>query len=181
MKSVRNYDKAQNFTLYANWQAHKSTVVFDLQGGQLYYGATEIIATYNQDMPIEGLEAPHREGYTFGGYYYNPNGQGTQYYTANMTSARNWDIDERLLDPQVTEVTLYAKWIGNTVTLDPQGGTGGSTSVTATYGQPLPSGLTAPTKPGYEFKGYYSIENHEWEESQGHDIFMVVRNTMTRT
>ena len=171
MKSVRNYDKAQNFTLYANWQAHKSTVVFDLQGGQLYYGATEIIATYNQDMPIEGLEAPHREGYTFGGYYYNPNGAGTQYYTASMTSARKWNIDERLLNPQVAKVTLYAKWIANTytVTLDPQGGTGGTTSVTATYGQKLPSGLTAPTKEGYEFKGYYSNANQDYAESIGQD------------
>ena len=171
MKSVRNYDKAQNFTLYANWQAHKSTVVFDLQGGQLYYGATEIIATYNQDMPIEGLEAPHREGYTFGGYYYNPNGAGTQYYTASMTSARKWNIDERLLNPQVAKVTLYAKWIANTytVTLDPQGGTGGTTSVTATYGQKLPSGLTAPTKEGYEFKGYYSNANNDYYESIGQD------------
>ena len=172
MKSVRNYDKAQNFTLYANWQAHKSTVVFDPQGGN-NYGATRVTATYDAAMPTEGVQAPQRQGYTFGGYYNKPNGQGTQYYTANMTSARTWNIDERLLNPQVTEVTLYAKWIPltYTVTLDPQGGTGGTTSVTATYGQKLPSGLTAPTKPGYEFRGYYGIENSEWEESQGHDIY----------
>ena len=172
MKSVRNYDKAQNFTLYANWQAHKSTVVFDPQGGN-NYGATRVTATYDAAMPTEGVQAPQRQGYTFGGYYCEANGQGTQYYTANMTSARTWNIDERLLDPQVTEVTLYAKWIGNTyaVTLDPQGGTGGTTSVTATYGQKLPSGLTAPTKPGYEFRGYYGIENSEWAESQGQDIY----------
>jgi len=172
MKSVRNYDKAENFTLYANWQAHKSTVVFDPQGGN-NYGATRVTATYDAAMPTEGVQAPQRQGYTFGGYYSEANGQGTQYYTANMTSARTWNIDERLLNPPTTEVTLYAKWIGNTyaVTLDPQGGTGGTTSVTATYGQPLPSGLTAPTKPGYEFRGYYGIENSEWEESQGHDIY----------
>lgn len=170
MKSVRNYDKAENFTLYANWQAHKSTVVFDPQGGN-NYGATRVTATYDAAMPTEGVQAPQRQGYTFGGYYSEANGQGTQYYTANMTSARTWNIDERLLNPQVTEVTLYAKWIANTytVTLDPQGGTGGSTSVTATYGQKLPSGLIAPTKLGYEFKGYYSNENQEYAESQGQD------------
>ena len=172
MKSVRNYDKAQNFTLYANWQAHKSTVVFDPQGGN-NYGATRVTATYGEAMPTEGVQAPQRQGYTFGGYYSKANGQGTQYYTANMTSARTWNIDERLLNPQVTEVTLYAKWIPltYTVTLDPQGGTGGSTSVTATYGQKLPSGLIAPTKPGYEFRGYYGIKNDEWAESQGQDIY----------
>ncbi len=170
MKSVRNYDKAQNFTLYANWQAHKSTVVFDPQGGN-NYGATRVTATYDAAMPTEGVQAPQRQGYTFGGYYSEANGQGTQYYTANMTSARTWNIDERLLNPQVTEVTLYAKWIANTytVTLDPQGGTGGTTSVTATYGQKLPSGLTAPTKEGYEFKGYYSNANNDYYESIGQD------------
>ena len=169
LSSNHIWDRTEENYVIAKWDVHKSTVVFDLQGGQLYYGATEIIATYNQDMPIEGLEAPHREGYTFGGYYNNPNGAGTQYYTASMTSARKWDIDERLLNPQVAKVTLYAKWIANTytVTLDPQGGTGGSTSVIATYGEPLPSGEIAPTKPGYEFKGYYSNENQEYAESIG--------------
>ena len=121
-------------------------------------------------MPTEGVQAPQRQGYTFGGYYSKPNGAGTQYYTASMTSARTWNIDERLLDPQVTEVTLYAKWISiHTVTLDPQGGTGGNTSVTAIYGQKLPNGLEAPTKEGYEFKGYYSSLNQEWAESIGQD------------
>ena len=172
MKSVCNYDKTSDYTIFANWEAHTTTVVFDPQGGN-NYGATRVTATFSAAMPTEGVQAPQRQGYTFGGYYSKPNGAGTQYYTASMTSARTWNIDERLLDPQVTEVTLYAKWISHTyaVTLDPQGGTGGTTSVTATYGQPLPSGLTAPTKPGYEFRGYYSNKNDEWAESQGDDTY----------
>lgn len=173
MSSNHVWDRAETDKNYviARWIPHKSIVVFDLQGGQLYYGATEIIATYDAAMPTEGVQAPQRQGYTFGGYYSEANGQGTQYYTANMTSARTWNIDERLLNPQVTKVTLYANWIPltYTVTLDRQGGTGGSTSVTAAYGQPLPSGLTAPTKPGYEFKGYYSNANNDYNESIGQD------------
>ena len=172
MKSVRNYDQdRENYSIFADWSDHTTKVVFDLQGGILYYGATEVNATYGKDMPTEGVGVPQRQGYTFGGYYNKPNGAGTQYYTASMTSARTWNIDERLLDPQVTEVTLYAKWIANTytVTLNKQGGTGGSSSVTASYGQPLPSGLTAPTKEGYEFKGYYSSQNQEYAESIGQD------------
>ena len=172
LSSNHIWDRTEKNYVVASWAAHKSTVVFDPQGGN-NYGATRVTATYDAAMPTEGVQAPQRQGYTFGGYYSKANGQGTQYYTANMTSARTWNIDERLLDPQVTEVTLYAKWIGNTytVTLDPQGGTGGSTSVTATYGQKLPSGLIAPTKPGYEFRGYYGIKNDEWAESQGQDIY----------
>ena len=172
MSSNHVWDRTDENYVIARWIPHTTTVVFDPQGGN-NYGATRVTATFSAAMPTEGVQAPQRQGYTFGGYYSEANGQGTQYYTSNMTSATTWDIDERLLDPQVTEVTLYAKWISHTytVTLDPQGGTGGSTSVTAAYGQPLPSGLTAPTKPGYEFRGYYGIANSEWEESQGNDIY----------
>ncbi len=171
MSSNHVWDRTEENYVIARWIPHTTTVVFDLQGGILYYGATEVNATYGKDMPTEGVGVPQRQGYTFGGYYNKPNGAGTQYYTSSMTSARTWNIDERLLDPQVTEVTLYAKWIPltYTVTLDPQGGTGGTTSVTATYGQPLPSGLTAPTKEGYEFKGYYSNANQDYAESIGQD------------
>ena len=174
MSSNHVWDRTETDKNYviARWIPHTTTVVFDPQGGN-NYGATRVSATFSAAMPTEGVQAPQRQGYTFGGYYSKANGQGTQYYTADMTSARTWNIDERLLDPQVTEVTLYAKWIGNTyaVTFDKQGGTGGSTSTTATYGQQLPSGLTAPTKPGYEFRGYYSNKNDEWAESQGDDTY----------
>lgn len=172
MSSNHVWDRTEENYVIARWIPHKTTVVFNPQGGN-NYGATRVTATYDAAMPTEGVQAPQRQGYTFGGYYSKPNGAGTQYYTASMTSARTWNIDERLLDPQVTEVTLYAKWISHTytVTLDPQGGTGGSTSVTAAYGQPLPSGLTAPTKPGYEFRGYHSNANDESPESQGQDIY----------
>ena len=165
MSSNHVWDRTDKNYVIAQWMPHKIKVVFDPQGGN-NYGATYVTATYGQAMPTEGVQAPQRQGYTFGGYYSKQNGAGTQYYTIDMTSARTWNIDE-------PEVTLYAKWIPiqYAVTLDKQGGTGGSSSVTASYGQPLPSGLTAPTKPGYEFRGYYGIENSEWEESQGHDIY----------
>lgn len=174
MKSTHVWDRIVDTDcyVYAYWTAHKTRVILDPRGGN-NYGATEITATYGQPMPTEGvnLSAPKRAGYTFAGYYYE--GNGGKYYNADMTSARSWYIDERTLNPQVEYITLYAKWIPNTyiVTLDPQGGSGGTTSVTATYEQPLPSGLTAPTKPGYEFRGYYSIENDEWAESQGNDNY----------
>ena len=45
--------------------------------------------------------------------------------------------------------------VGTTVTLNKEGGSGGTSSVTATYGKSMPS-ASAPTKSGYIFKGYYS-------------------------
>ena len=163
MSSNHVWDRTDKNYVIAQWMPHKIKVVFDPQGGN-NYGATYVTATYGQAMPTEGVQAPQRQGYTFGGYYSKQNGAGTQYYTIDMTSARTWNIDE-------PEVTLYAKWIPiqYAVTLDKQGGTGGSSSVTASYGQPLPSGLTAPTKEGYEFKGYYSNQNQEYKESMGQD------------
>ena len=41
------------------------------------------------------------------------------------------------------------------ITLSPQGGTGGTTEVTATYEQPMPE-ITVPTRPGYDFQGYFT-------------------------
>ena len=44
------------------------------------------------------------------------------------------------------------------ITLDLQGGTGGSLTVTATYGSPIPT-ISVPVRPGYVFGGYYSLTN----------------------
>ena len=178
MKSVCNYDKTSDYTIFANWEAHTTTVVFDPQGGN-NYGATRVTATFSAAMPTEGVQAPQRQGYTFGGYYSKPNGAGTQYYTASMTSARTWNIDERLLDPQVTEITLYAKWtkVVFTVTLDADGGTidgsvetwpmtsilennGGSLVLQVHAGESECSEIWGSTriniKPGYKLLGWYT-------------------------
>ena len=53
---------------------------------------------------------------------------------------------------------LYAKYDNKfTVTLNQKGGSGGTQSVTATYGQPMPQ-ITIPTRAGYTFAGYYDID-----------------------
>ena len=89
-----------------------------------------------------------RTGYVLQGFYSGVNGQGTKYYNADGTSAKNCDLTK--------DATLYAYWQGNpyTVTLDAQGGAGGTESVTATYGAAMPS-ATMPTKAGYTFAGYF--------------------------
>lgn len=91
-----------------------------------------------------------RTGYTYDGWATSSTGgkaydnQGT--ITANSGSKGN--------------VTLYARWNANkyTVTLDRQGGTTGSTSVTATYDAGMPS-ITVPTRAGYTFDGYFDGKN----------------------
>ena len=53
--------------------------------------------------------------------------------------------------------TLYPFWTANTytVTLNQQSGSGGTSSVTATYNSAMPS-ATMPTRTGYTFGGYYT-------------------------
>jgi uncharacterized repeat protein (TIGR02543 family) len=78
------------------------TVTLNKQNGT--GGTSSVTATYGQAMPI--ATAPTRTGYTFDGYYIGTNGSGTQYYTASMASARDWNL--------TSNTTLYAKWTANT-------------------------------------------------------------------
>ena len=74
------------------------TVSFDRQDGS--GGSTSVTATFGSPMPTAA--APSKTGVVFDGYYTGLDGTGTQYYTATMESARNWDI------PANTE--LIANW-----------------------------------------------------------------------
>lgn len=75
------------------------------------------------------------------------------------------------------KVHIYLSSI--TVTLDKQSGTGGTSSITASHDQAMPSGKTAPTRAGYRFQGYYEsaggggtqyydssmISTHVWDKN----------------
>ena len=90
-------------TLYAKWfnnsaQMNTYTVTLNQQEGS---GGTEsVTATYGADMPA--ITLPTKTGYTFGGYFTEPNGNGTQYYNADGSSACTWNIADN--------TTLYAHW-----------------------------------------------------------------------
>ncbi len=148
MASVTNWDVSANTTIYAKWIANTYTVNLDKQGGT--GGSSSVTATFGSAMPAATV--PSRTGYTFGGYYSGIGGTGTPYYTNTMASATNWNVP--------ANTTLYAKWIANTyaVTLDLQGGTGGSTGVTATFESAMPA-ATPPTRIGYTFGGYFTAAN----------------------
>ena len=60
-----------------------------------------------------------------------------------------------------SDLTCVAQWQKTqfTITFNKQGGTGGTNSTIATYGQAMPA-ITAPTRSGgYKFLGYYSAAN----------------------
>ncbi len=145
-KSVSNLTSAANgtFNLYAKWTANTYTVTLDRQNGS--DGTTSVSATYDSAMP--GATAPTRTGYTFTGYYDAKSG-GTKYYDANMSSANIWD--------KPNAATLYAQWTENgySVSINDNGGNGGSESVTAKYDNKVAS-VSIPRKTGYEFGGYWT-------------------------
>jgi uncharacterized repeat protein (TIGR02543 family) len=89
---------AGNHVLYARWTPNTYLVTFDKQEGS--GGSDSVEVTFDEPMPA--ATAPTRSGFSFGGYYTAADGGGTQYYTATMTSARNWDLLEN--------VALYALW-----------------------------------------------------------------------
>ena len=86
-----------------------------------------------------------KTGHTFNGWNTSPDGNGT-----DRAVGATFTI--------TSDVILYAKWAPKTYTvnLNKDGGSGGSASVIATYGQDMPSAGSAPTFSGYDFGGYYA-------------------------
>ena len=145
MKSVRDWDKKRNATLWAKWTKQVSLGKNGGTGGDNY-----VTAICGQPMPTPRT-APTLKGWTFGGYWntvradVKGNPLGKQYYGANMQSIRSCDkgVPEK----------LWAKWTVR-VNLGKNGGSGGDSYVTVTRNQPFPK-RTMPKKSGYAFGGYW--------------------------
>lgn len=96
-------------------------------------------------VAANGFTAP--TGYSFKEWNTNSRGAGTKYNVGQSVTLTD-------------DLTLYAIWQPNTytVTLNAAGGTGGSSSVTATYDAAMPN-ISLPTREGYTFLGYFSEQN----------------------
>ena len=99
-----DYTTEADVTLYAKWeQIIKTNITLNATGAYNSY-TPSVVATYNQPMPEIAVLPKRAGGYVFDGYYTEPNGGGTQYYTGLGASVRNWDKT----DPTYI---LYAKWL----------------------------------------------------------------------
>ena len=103
-ESVNVWDKTTpTAIIYAKWTEIKhTTITLEATGAYNHYTNT-VVAGLNQPMPVIPT-LPQSTTDVFAGYFENPDGTGTQYYTGTGTSAKNWDKD-------VTSATLYAKWL----------------------------------------------------------------------
>ena len=137
-------------TYYAHWTDNKYKVTLDGQGATSM-GTTSIKVAYGEALPQ--IEVPTKTGYTFGGYFTEPNGKGVKYYYSSGRGAVKWD--------KLKGATLYARWTTAkyTVTLNGQGATtAGTASVKVAFGNALPQ-IEVPIKTGYAFGGYFAEPN----------------------
>ena len=125
-------------TLYAHWTAKKYTVTFDANGGTV----TPAEQTVTYGSTYGELPTPTRKGYTFVGWFTNPNG-GTQVKAdAEVTTA--------------ADRTLHAHWTQNIHTVTIKDDKDGKVIET----QQIPEGGLAkkpakePVREGYTFIGW---------------------------
>ena len=123
-------------------------IAYALDGGSWPAGAVHpTSAVYTNEVVVTN---PERTGYDFTGWL--PSNSKTPVPAGPSTT-----VLTKLATNENETVTVTAQWAARTylLTLDPQEGTGGSASVTATYGADLPA-ITPPTRTGWTFTGYFS-------------------------
>ncbi len=127
------------------------TVTFDSQGADIPANPSSIEVTEPQTIVQTLPVTPIKTGFTFGGWFTQVGGQGTE-FKANTVVTNN--------------ITIYAKWIKNqnpsktyTVTFDSQGATRAAnpSSIEVTEPQTTVQALpTPPVKTGFTFGGWFT-------------------------
>ena len=176
-ESVKNLTttNGDTVTLYAQWDKNQLIANLDYK----YGGQTGKISTeYNSNGTKLSLPSPERTGYTFKGWNTASDGSGWKYTSDTDFNDDDYDDGD---PPQVAsnhcvatanagqiKFNLYAIWVANEykVTLDQQGGSGGTTTITATYDSAMPT-ITVPSKFGYTFEGYYDSSGTKYYNANG--------------
>ena len=160
----KNLTAVDNATVIftAQWIPNVYSIEYELNGGTFGTGSHPATAEFDQTFTVDH---PSKTGYTFDGWEITGMDSVTHTYGSNTTTETSIsDTKEtsfkNLHSTQDATVTFTAKWTANTytVTLNQNGGTGGESSVTATYDSPMPSLSNLPTRNGYMFKGYYDAQ-----------------------
>lgn len=153
--------------LYAKWQANTYTAENNIDGNGGSNG--KYTATYDATN-IAINTAPTRTGYNLTGYHAWGREANTLANTAGVLSAsqsENKDGGKTLTNSgsqwiyDGTDATIYADWSPKTysISLDQEGGAGGSENVTMTYDASTHTAITNPSKTGYTFAGYWTGDN----------------------
>lgn len=165
-----SYTANANATMYAVWSPQDYTITLDNQGATSA-GTESIEVTFDANTNLTGSPAitlPTRTGYTFKGYFTGENGSGVQIIdedgvviaSANdggsntyTDASKNWKY--------ANDITLYADWTANTIslTLNKNCASGSDGSATITFdGTALNATPTHATNSDgtYSLYGYYA-------------------------
>lgn len=132
-------------SVYLNFTTNSYTVTYNNNGGNGSVSSQSF--KYGNSVTISAGTALSKTGHTFNGWNTNAAGTGTN-YTVGTAYTPNANL------------TLYAKWKADTYTVsyDANGGTGGPSAQTKTYGVNLTlstlTSSTTPTKTGYTFRNW---------------------------
>ena len=135
---ARNYDKASNTTLYAQFSVNSYTISFNANGGS--GGQTASVSViYGSALPSVSTAPPVKPGHIFNGWYTSANG-GTQYYDKNGTpTVSSYTV--------AGNITLYANWTAEIYSVEVAWG-----SLDFKY---------TPSSPAWD------KDNHKWSSSGG--------------
>lgn len=102
----------QATTFTAQWSANKYTITLNNQSATTA-GTASIQATYNASTNLtSAINVPEKTGWTFGGYFTQVGGAGTQIIDAsgNVLASKTGYTDSYKKWIKAEGVTLYAKW-----------------------------------------------------------------------
>lgn len=152
-------------TLYAQWQADTNFILsYDYENATS--GNTEINKVVIQGNEVGELPTPVKNGYTFGGWFTQLYGAGTEITALTIYSWSN-------------NLTIYAHWIGvsNTLLFDNNGGVGSMSSESIASGESFKLPKCTFTKTGYVFIGWTTdSESIEVEYEDEEIIVMPITN-----
>ena len=133
----------ETMTLYAKWTIKSHTLTWNWDGGSTsstthnLYPSTSGSVNYGTAITKPANGTMSKTGYDFNG----------------------WSSDATTMPD--ADLTITALWTPKeySVTLDREGADNGSTSVTMTYNSATHTAITAPTKTGYNFGGWYTDDD----------------------
>jgi uncharacterized repeat protein (TIGR02543 family) len=133
---------SENMEVYAKWTIIQYTVTFNADGGSPAT-QTKMINSGSSVGTANWPSVPSKANYTFGGWYTQQNGGGTQFIASTTVSGNT---------------TVYAKWTvtQHTVTFNADGGSPATQTRTVNSGSSVGSLPSAPSKTGYSFGGWYT-------------------------
>ena len=132
-------------TLHAQWVANTYSITYFANGGSTTPSAQS--ETYGTVASVSATPAT-RTGYTFDGWNTQADGLGT-----SRTSGSSFTMSD-------SDVDLYAQWTAQTfaVSFNANEGSGAPSSVTGASDSTVTLPATSPTRDGYDFLGWNTLQ-----------------------